>query len=123
MSGATRDEAAQEGQDVELTATHAVGNAASSKAQRVETSSRMEDVSVSIKREPEIMGSSDNGSREVVRILRSLGLVPVNFKVAELFCRNSFGDAAVGKGLKRGLVVDCATGWDMEDEKQMKEVE
>ena len=59
----------------------------------------------------------------MVRILRSLGLVPVNFKVAESFCRNSFGDAAVGKGFKRGLGVDSATGLDMEDEKQMKEVE
>ena len=85
---------------MELTATHAVGNAASSKAQRVETSNRMEDVSVSMKREPEMEGSSDDGSCEVVRILRSLGLVPVNFKVAELFCRNSFGDAAVGKGAR-----------------------
>ena len=46
---------------MELTATHAVGNAASSKSQRVETSSRMEDVSVSMKREPEIVGSSDEG--------------------------------------------------------------
>ena len=42
----------------------------------------------------------------------SLSVVP---KVAELFCEDRFGDAAVGK-------VTGATGWDMEDEKQMKEV-
>ena len=83
MSGATRGEAVQEGQDVELTATHAVGNAASSKAQRVETSNRMEDVSVLMKREPEIVSSSDDGEDP-----------------------QGFGDAAVGTGFKRGLVVD-----------------
>ena len=64
VSGATRGEAVQEGQDVELTATHAVGNAASSKFRRVETSSRMEDVSVSMKREPEMVGSSDDGGED-----------------------------------------------------------
>ena len=36
-------------------------------------------------------------------------------KVAELCCEDRFGDAAVGK-------VTGAKGWDMEDEKQMKEV-
>ena len=36
-------------------------------------------------------------------------------KVAELFCEDRFGDAAVRK-------VTGAKGWDMEDEKQMKEV-
>ena len=44
---APRAEVAQEGQDVEMTATHAPGNVESSEAQPVETSSRMEDVSVS----------------------------------------------------------------------------
>ena len=44
-----RVEAAQEGQDVEMTATHAAGNAESSESQPVETSSRMEDVAVSRK--------------------------------------------------------------------------
>ena len=50
-------------------------------------------------------------------------MAPVNFKVVELFCRNRFGDAAVDMGFERGLVVHSATGWDMEEEEQMKEVE
>ena len=69
------------------------------------------------------MDPPDDGSREIATILKSLGVAPVNFKVAELFCKNRFGDAAVDMGLERGLVVDYATGWDMEDEEQMKEVE
>ena len=47
----------------------------------------------------------------------------MNFKVAELFCSNRFGDAAVDMGFEHGFVVDYATGWDMEDEEQMQEVE
>ena len=42
----------------------------------------------------------------------SLGVILVNFRLAE----DRFGDAAVDR-------VDCATGWDMEDEKQMKEMD
>ena len=49
-----------------------------------------------------------------VAILMSLDLVLVNFKVAELFCEDRFGDAAVGRA-------KCVTRWDVEDEKQMKE--
>ena len=52
----------------------------------------------------------------------SLGVALVNFKVAELFCSNRFGDAAVDMGFEHGFVVDYATGWDMEDEEQMQEV-
>ena len=32
-------------------------------------------------------------------------------RVAELFCRNRFGDSAVDIGYERGIVADCATGW------------
>ena len=39
-----------------------------------------------------------------------VGVSPANFKVAELFCRNRFGESAVDMGFERGLVVDCATG-------------
>ena len=44
-------------------------------------------------------------------------------KVAELFCRSRFGDAAVSMAFERGLVVDHATGWNMSVEEQMNEVE
>ena len=44
--------------------------------------------------------------------LMSLGVAPANFKVAELFCRNRFGESAVDMGFERGLV-----------EEQMEEVE
>ena len=81
----------------------------------VEMSSRMEDVSVLMKRGAEKVSSPEDGSRETVTILMSLGLVLVYFKVAELFYEDRFGDAAGGKA-------NCATGWDIEDEKQMKEV-
>ena len=43
--------------------------------------------------------------------------------MAELFCRNRFGDAAVSMAFERGLVVDHATGWNMSVEEQMNEVE
>ena len=32
-------------------------------------------------------------------------------RVAELFCKNRFGDSAVGRGFERGIAADCATGW------------
>ena len=44
-------------------------------------------------------------------ILMSLGVTTANFKVAELFCRNRFGDSAVDISFERGIVADCATGW------------
>ena len=118
-----RVEAAPEGQDVEMTATHAVGNAESSKSQSAEASGRMEHVSASRKHGAEEMGLPGDWPREISTVLMSLGVALVNFKVAELFCTNRFGDAAVDMGFERGRVVDCATGWDMEDEEQMKVVE
>ena len=84
----------------------------------------MEAVSVSTKRRTEKVCSPDDdpSSREVVAILMSLDLVLMNFKVAEVFCKNRFGDAAVDRGLECGLGVDCATCWDIEDERRVKEV-
>ena len=79
-------------------------------------------VSVSRMRGAEAVGPPDDGSRELATLLMSLGVARVNFKVAELFCSNRFGDAAVDVGFGHGLEVDCATGWDMEDEEQMQEV-
>ena len=63
------------------------------------------------------------GISEMAVIFMSLGVAPANFKVAELFCRNRFADAAVSVGFERGLAVNYATGWDMRVEEQMKEVE
>ena len=58
---------------------------------------------------------SQMGISEMAVILMSLGVAPAKVKVAELFCRNKFGDAAVDMGFG-------ATGWDMDDE-HMEEVE
>ena len=44
-------------------------------------------------------------------ILMSLGVTTANFKVAELFCRNRFGDSAVDIGFEHGIVADYAAGW------------
>ena len=95
----------------------------SSDSQPVETSNRLDDVLVSRKRGAEEMGPPDDGSRELATILMSFSVAPVSFKVAELFCRSKFGDAAVDMGFESGLVVDSATGWDMEEDEQMKEIE
>ena len=83
--------------------THATGNAQSSESQPVEMSSWLEDVPVSRKRGAEETGPLDDGSCESATILMSLGVAPVNFKVAEMFCRKRFGDAAVDMG--------CADSW------------
>ena len=64
-------------------------------------------VSVSRMRGAEEVCPPDDGSRELATLLMSLGVAPVNFKVAELFCRNRIGDAAVDMGFEHGLVVDC----------------
>ena len=95
-------------------------------------SSRMEDVLLSRKKGSEEMRPSDDpnltpadesmGICEMVVILLSLGMAPANFKMAESFCRNRFGEAAVSLGFEHGLVLDCATGWNMSNEEQMKEV-
>ena len=48
---------------------------------------------------------------EMTVILMSLGVITANFKEAELFCGNRFGDSAVDIGFERGIVADNATGW------------
>ena len=50
------------------------------------------------------------GISEMAVIFMSLGVAPANFKVAELSCKNRFGDATVSMGFERGLAVDHATG-------------
>ena len=122
LAFALREEAAQEGKEVGMTAMHSAGNTESSKSQSAETSSRMEDVSGRGNVERRGMGPPDDGSREMATVLMSLGVAPVIFKVAELCC-NKFGDAFVEIGFERGLVVACATGRSKKDEEQMKEVE
>ena len=94
-----------------MTATHA-SRMAGCRLHPMEKRSWKEDVPVSLRRGTEKVGSPEYELLEMVAILMSLSVVP---KVAELFCEYRFGDAAVGK-------VTGATVWDMEDEKQMKEV-
>ena len=141
-SVATRVEAAQEGPDEAMNQTSAassareasVASSARNVRPRTAESGRMEDVVPSRKRGSEEMGSPDDpnltpadesqmGISEMAVVLMSLGVAPANFKVAELFCRNRFGESAVDMGFERGLVVDCATGWSMSDKEQMEEFE
>ena len=101
---------------------------------RTADSGRMEDVVPSRKRGSDEVGLPDDpnltpanesqmGISEMAVILMSLGVALANFKVAELFWRDRFGESAVDVGFDRGLVVHCATGWSMSDEEQMEEVE
>ena len=101
---------------------------------RTAESGRMEDVVPSRRRGSEEVGLLDDpnltpadesqmGISEMAVIFMSPGVAPANFKVAELFCRNRFGESAVDMVFERGLVVDCATGWSMSDEEQTEEVE
>ena len=112
-SAAPRVERAQEDQDAEMTATHARSGVECSKFLLVEASCWVDDVSVSMKRRAEKVSSPEDESLEIVTLLVSLdlGSVLVNFNVAELFCEDRFGDAAVDR-------VCCAAGWDIEDEEQ-----
>ena len=114
-SRAPRVERAQEGRDAEVTAMHARDDGECSESQPVEMISPMEDVSVHMKRGTErVRSPDDDRSREIVMILMSC-------TVSQLLCEDRFGDAAVGNGLERGLGVEHATGWDVEDDKQRKE--
>ena len=99
----------------EMTAMHARSDGEWSDFMPVEISSRMEDVSVLMKRGADQVSFPEDESRETVTILMSLGSVLVNCKVAELFCGDRVDDAAVHKA-------SWATGWDIEDERRMKEV-
>ena len=79
---------------------------------------------MSMKRGAEKASSlGDPRSREVVTILLSLDLVLMNFRVAEVFCEDRFSDAVDVRGPESGLRVDCATGWVIEDERHVKEVQ
>ena len=125
---------AQEGQDEEMTGAPAASGAWSVRPRSADTSSRMGDVLPSRKRGSEEVrppedprlkpaDGSQMGISEMAVILMSLGVAPANVKVAELFCRDRFGGTDVDMGFERGLVVDYATGQDMDDEEQMKYVE
>ena len=50
-------------------------------------------------------------------------MILVNMTVGELVCEDRFDDAAVGDGFECGLRVEHATGWDIEDEKLMMEMD
>ena len=62
----------------------------------------MEDVLPSRKRGSEEVGPRDDPSLSPAdeSQMGELGVAPANFKVAELFCRNRFGDAAVDMGFE-----------------------
>ena len=49
---------------------------------------------------PEYADVSKMCISEMTVILMSLGVTTANFKVAELFCRNRFGDSAVHRGFE-----------------------
>ena len=75
----------------------------------------MEDVLPSRKQGSEEMGPPDDPRQlvpisEMAVILISVGVAPANLEVAELFCRNRFGEAAVSVVVVLGLVVDYAAG-------------
>ena len=46
-------------------------------------------------------------------LLKSLGVVPATGKVAEVFCRHSFGGTVVDMDFERGFAVDCVRVWCM----------
>ena len=82
---------------------------------RTADSGQMEDVVPSRKGGSEEVGLPDDpnltpvdesqmGISEMAVILMSLGVAPANVKVAELFCRNSFGDSAVESAATRWTV-------------------
>ena len=48
---------------------------------------------------------------EMSLIFKSLDVASVCGRVAELFCRNGFGGAAVNMGFERGLGVNQVAGW------------
>ena len=48
---------------------------------------------------------------EITVVLESSGVASANVKMAEFFCRNRFGGAAVNAGFERGFVVNQVTGW------------
>ena len=51
--------------------------------------------------DPNLTSADESMVSEKSVILMLLGVAPANFKVAELFCRSRFGDAAVSIGFER----------------------
>ena len=131
---AARVEVAQESRDEEMIEPSATSNAENVKL-RVEVSreesTEVEDVSPSRKRGSEDAGVPEDpmlehadGSEmcinEMVVIAMLLGVAPANGKVAEMFCRKSFGGTPVDMGFERGHVVDHVSGWVNNDVGQPK---
>ena len=54
-------------------------------------------------------------------LLKSLGVVPATGKVAELFCRHSFGGTVVDMDFECSFKVAYVSGSDMVDKEQMGE--
>ena len=108
----TRVEAAHEGPDQAKRQALAASSASNVRPRTAERS-RMEDVVPSRKRGSEGVGPPDDlgltpadesqmDIGEMAVILVSLEVARANFKVAEFFCRNRFGDTAVSMGFERG---------------------
>ena len=96
---------------------HAIDEGGCSEFQLVEANSRVEVVSVQMKRGTEkVRSPDDDRSREILMILILLSMILVNMTVAEFVCEDTFGDAAVHDGFECGPRVEHATGWDTEDE-------
>ena len=121
MTWASRSCVRQEGQVEEITEAPAASSAGSVRPPSAEMSSRMrmKDILPSRKRGSKEVGLPEDpslkppeGSQMGTRC--DVGVAPANDKVADWF-----GDM----GFERGLVVDYATGWDMDGEEQMEEVE
>ena len=53
-------------------------------------------------------------------ILKSMGVASAKGEVAELFCRDRLGGAAVDMGFERGLVLDQVTDWVMGNADQQR---
>ena len=123
-SVATRVEAAQQGPGEGMNQAPVASNARNVRPRTAE-SGWMEDVVPSRKRGLEEMGPPDDPNLTPAdeSQMGTSEMAQANFKVAELFCRNRFGESAVDMGFERGLVVNCATGWSMSDEEQMEVVE
>ena len=69
------------------------------------------------------MGSQVDASREIATILMSLGVASSEFQSGRVLLQQQLRWCRCRHGIEHGLVADYATGWDMEDEEQMKEVE
>ena len=64
---------------------------------------------------------SDMCIREMAVVFKSLGVAPTKSKVAEIFCRDSFGGTVVDMDFERSFKVAYVRVWDMVDKEQMGE--